>query len=156
MPFAAVSLALPDLVAIGLVVGIPALLLAVFWRHLAPARTGNLRLSLGHAPAIPPGSARLGLPGQWAIHERKIAAGIDRQSVVLELHRQIALQIGALDYEIDQLWRETKALAATAPSSRANISTFTLPTHTRRPSAPAYEAYRQAAAASVLPQAMAS
>jgi hypothetical protein len=142
---AAITWTLPDLVAIGLVVCLPVLIMVLLCPAIVPVRSAKRRLKSEPAAVVGQGSAPLGLAGQWAIQERRIASGIERQTQVLGLHQQIATQIGALDYEIDQLWRETRALKVTTATARANVSSLFPATHTPRPIAQAYEAFRRAA-----------
>ena len=148
------NMPVPDLVAIALVGGLSLLLTAALWRVSTPRVAVRKRPALGLAPGLRASSGALGLPGQWQVQERRIASGLDGQAAALMLHRQAARTIGALDYEIDQLRREIRALRL-APAWTHNVTPFTPPAYTRRPSAPGYAAFLAAAHAPG-PAAMAS
>lgn len=152
---AIVNMPLPDLVAIALVCCVPLLLVALSWRFVAPRSVRKQRLSSHGASVLQSSGRLLGLAGQWQVQERRIGFGIERQSAAIQLHRQVALQIGALDYEIDQLWRETRALGTAAAVTLGNVSPLFPATRRPQPIAQAYAAFRLAAGA-VHPQAMAS
>ncbi len=145
MPFAALAMPLPDLAAIVLVGGVPLLLVVVAYRlgWLGVALRTPQRVAA--SPPVLHSRPALGLSGQWVLLERRIETGIERQTTVLGLHRQVAQRIGALDYEIDQLWREARLVGLAGPAPRATVSVLFPAPHKPRPLAQAYEAYRQAA-----------
>jgi hypothetical protein len=145
----ALTMPLPDLAALALVVLLPIAFSCVFWRQIGVSLPVKR-----HKPTVS-GATLLGLAGQWARHERHIATGIERQTGAVKLHRQIAIEIGALDYEIDQLWRETRALGSAADTSSITVSALHPTSYRRLPSGLAYAASRRAALAS-RPAALAS
>lgn len=127
----ALAFTLPDLAALAFVLCTTVPVLALFWRPKYLLGQSTRRQSAAQATGNPPGSAPLGLTGQWAIHERRVAAGIDRQNTAAQLHRQLAIKIGALDYEIDQLWRETRGLG-TSGAARPALNALAPSVYTRR------------------------
>ena len=103
------SLPLPDLAAYILAGGIPLALSVLAWPLLRP------RLDVKNAGAVitamlPALLPSHGLAGQWLARSRQLEAGFERQRAAMQLHRTAARHIGALDYEIDRLWRDNRAV----------------------------------------------
>ena len=103
------STPLPELAAYGLVVGIPLALTVLVWPLLRPRQAA--------ATSKPPAdwdSALLfatgGLPGQWAARSRQLEAGFERQRAAMTMHRNVAVHLGAIDHEIDRLWRDLRVV----------------------------------------------
>lgn len=102
--FAALAaMPLPDLAALVLAAACPMALAIVCWPLFRPRPKPA-------APAPQEPYRGLGLAGQWLTQSRTIAAGLERHAAALQLHRTAASHIGALDHEIDRLWRETRAV----------------------------------------------
>ena len=137
---AIVDMTLPDMAAILLVSCVPLLLVIASWRFVAPRGAARSRPTPGRATSSHLGGTPLGLAGQWLAQERRITSGIDRQTAAVRLHQQVALQIGALDYEIDRLWRETRALGS-ALDRRPSVNSFYPSAYTRRPNVPGSAAF---------------
>ena len=102
------ALALPDLAACALSFGIPLVLSVLAWPLLRTRR---------HAPAaalapVQSKSAGHGLAGQWLQRTRELEGGLARLGAAVRLHQAAELRLGALDYEIDRLWREARAVMA--------------------------------------------
>ena len=102
--FAALAaMPLPDLAALVLAAACPIALAILCWPLFRPRPKPS-------APAPEEPTRGLGLAGQWFTQSRTIAAGLKRHATALQLHRNAANHIGALDHEIDRLWRETRAV----------------------------------------------
>ena len=106
MPTLLLAFTMPEVAALSLAVGVPmafALLALPYIKVKAPPPP----------PPVEPikETRRLqGLEGQWARIELGCADHVSRQSAAAILHSRAAIRIDALDYEIDQLWREVKAV----------------------------------------------
>ena len=135
MPALIFALSLPELAAIGLAGGVPLALAVLCWPLLRSNASTTGRRRRQDDNAMPTQEALLGLAGQWSIHAHKLAAGLDRQSSAIGLHRQAATQLGALDYEIDRLWRETRAVKLDRAAASLPMRPSALE-RTRQPSAP--------------------
>jgi len=102
--FAALAaMPLPDLAALALAVACPLALAILCWPMFRPRPKPA-------APATEEPYRGLGLAGQWFTQSRTIAAGLERQAAALRLHHNAATHLGALDHEIDRLWRDTRAV----------------------------------------------
>ena len=107
---------LPELASWLLVGGIPLALGLLAWPLLGTRAKSELVASVGDLDDWE-SSGRLGLPGQWLAQSRLLEAGLDRQRAALRLHRTAAAHLGAVDHEIDRLWRDTRAVLAAGPAA---------------------------------------
>ena len=106
-----IAMPLPELAAYVLVIGIPLTLSLLAWPLLRPRR----RVAAGVTVYADDGSslpASRGLAGQWAARSHQLEAGFERQRAAMQLHLAAAQHLGALDHEIDRLWRDTRAVMA--------------------------------------------
>lgn len=109
------SMSLPELAAWALVAGIPMGLAVLAWPLLgASSKAANRHQEPDTASQA--SSRGLGLPGQWIVQTARIEAALERQRAAMQLHRRAALQLGAVDHEIDRLWRDTREIMD-APAS---------------------------------------
>ena len=111
--FAAIAnLPLPDLTALLLVAGVSLLLTILAWPLLRP-RTSKPADTAAEVSSTEAGSTvRFGLANQWLRNTRRIEARIESQRHAVGLHRQAANRLGAVDYEIDHLLRDMRAIFA--------------------------------------------
>lgn len=100
------ALPLPELAVLALVLGLPAAVALLFWPLL---RRGS-RVALAPEGPIIERTAALGLAGQWSVLAGSLQAMTARRSTAIALHERAARSLGAIDYEVDCLWRETRAL----------------------------------------------
>lgn len=126
-------LALPttELAALALIACVPlavALLCRPFMRR-PKSQQGRAKPDTGPLPAA--SHPALGLSGQWSAQASVLEDGIERQTRAIAMHRKLAMRIGALDYEIDRLWRETRLLRPDVNSASVIPRAF-LPPSTRR------------------------
>jgi hypothetical protein len=110
MPAAIAALPLPDLTALLLVGGVSLFLAILAW-PLIRLRTSNPADTAAEPANTSAGrTVRYGLAGQWARNTRRIEARIETQRHAVGLHRKAADQLGAIDYEIDRLLRDMRAI----------------------------------------------
>ena len=116
MPANIAAMSLPELATVALVVGIPLLLglLALPLLRNRPTASRCMAIS-AEAGAIT--GAPLGLSGQWSFNMRQLDSSFERFRVMLQLHQAAANHLGAIDHEIEHLWRDTKAIMVTAVKS---------------------------------------
>ena len=100
------ALPLPELAVLALVLGLPSGVALLFWPLL---RRGSGDAPEPAAPALER-TAALGLTGQWTALSASLQTMTARSSSALSLHENATRQLGALDYEVNCLWRETSAL----------------------------------------------
>jgi len=107
------SMPLPELATLALVAGIPLILgvLAAPLRRRPRAAPPVTSTTVDPEPDI---VGQLGLAGQWSSGARQLEEGFERQRAALRLHRAASDHLGALDHEIDRLWRDTRAVMAGA------------------------------------------
>ena len=106
----------PELAVTGLVAILPLGLALLCWPLVASNAIvyGRSWRGIGSASGQAPArSHQRGLSGQWLVHAATLETAIARQSAAIGLHRGAATHLGALDHEIDRLWRETRALTHT-------------------------------------------
>jgi hypothetical protein len=104
------SMPFPELTAWLLAGAIPLALTALGWPLIRPRHRPAVGSELNVDQIVQEHSRHIGLPGQWVRHCRRVESRIEGQRSALSLHREAAMRLGALDYEIDRLWRETRAL----------------------------------------------
>ena len=105
------AMSLPEAATTALIFGLPIAIGLLLWPVLGS--TGAVRQPSGSTkPGTPVMimSGPLGLTGQWSVHARSVDAMTARRIAAIDLHRTAARQLGALDYEVCQLWREIRAL----------------------------------------------
>jgi hypothetical protein len=136
---AILNMPLPELAVLVLAGVIPLGLATLVWWLFMPKSTGLRPRTAGLDPAQDLQDPPLGLGGQWLIQERRVLAGIDRQTAAVKLHKQAMLQLGALDYEIDQLVREAQLIGEQSVAQtlgQATVNPLAPSLYTRRPNVP--------------------
>ena len=116
------AMPLPEFAAFALVLGLPAAIAVLFWPMLRPNDQPKDR---SKAAASPPASTPLGLHGQWTKLALVLEASNARRKASLVLHQQASTHLGALDFEIDRLWRETRALGRALDAEFQTSAPFT-------------------------------
>lgn len=100
------ALPLPELAVLALVLGLPAGVALLFWPLM---RRGN-RLAPSLVTPVMERTAAMGLTGQWIVLSASLQTMTARSTIALSLHENATRRLGALDYEVNCLWRETTAL----------------------------------------------